>query len=136
MRYLSAANSISHALVNLLTVLAVMSGGVREILPFVRYISQFIDFEWSAIKAQDKGKGVVCAATWLMPAALVPRSWDFPDPPKTKDAVKAKTSSREGANNQGENFSMQIAPSPSLPAVVVTPPSAIKSNPESANPKK
>lgn len=25
---------------------------------------------------------MVCAATWLMPAALVARSWDFADPPR------------------------------------------------------
>lgn len=81
MRYLDNAKSISHALVNVLTALSALDAGVREILPFVRYISQFIDFRWSAIKNQDKGKGFVCAATWIMPAALVPQPWDFPDPP-------------------------------------------------------
>lgn len=80
-KYLANAKSISHAVVNFLTALSVMYNGVREILPFIRYISQFIDFEWNAIRAQDRGKGVVCAATWLMPAAMVPRPWDFPDPP-------------------------------------------------------
>ena len=49
---------------NVLTGLGVMYGGVREILPFVRYFSQYINFEFSTIKAQDRGKGVVCAATW------------------------------------------------------------------------
>jgi len=63
-----------------LTVLAAVNEGVREIIPFVRYISQFIEFEFSSIKAQDKGKGVVCAATWIMPAALIPRPWDFATP--------------------------------------------------------
>jgi hypothetical protein len=64
-----------------------VNNGVREILPFIRYIAQFIDFEFNAIKGQDKGDGVVCAATWylffsfkgssvsstsrIMPAALV-----------------------------------------------------------------
>ncbi|KAG8747171.1 hypothetical protein FRC10_002220 [Ceratobasidium sp. 414] len=81
MRYLGNAKSISGALLNFLTAFSLFSNGVREMLPFIRYISQFIDFEWSAIKAQDKGRGVVCAATWVMPAALVPRPWDFVDPP-------------------------------------------------------
>jgi hypothetical protein len=49
---------------NVLTALGVMYEGVREILPFVRYFSQFINFEFNAIKAQNKGKGVICAATW------------------------------------------------------------------------
>ena len=49
---------------NVLTALGVMYEGVREILPFVRYFSQYIDFEFNTIKAQDRGKGVICAATW------------------------------------------------------------------------
>lgn len=86
---------------NLLSALALVNSGVREILPFIRYISQFIDFEFDAIKGQDRGNGVICAATWsllfllaplrivshffnrIMPAALVPRPWDFPLPPPT-----------------------------------------------------
>lgn len=78
--------SISHALLNFLSAVAIINNGVREILPFIRYISQYVDFEWNAIKAQDRGRGVVCAATWyyfvafwmyadsmnrIMPAALV-----------------------------------------------------------------
>ncbi|KAI0032245.1 hypothetical protein K488DRAFT_14467, partial [Vararia minispora EC-137] len=78
MSYLDQAQSISHTMMNFLSALAVIYGGVREILPFVRYISQFVEWEFSAIKAQDLGKGVVCAATWIMPAAMVPRPWDFP----------------------------------------------------------
>ena len=38
--------------------------GVREILPFVRLFSFGIEYEWDAIKAQDHGKGVICASTW------------------------------------------------------------------------
>ncbi|KAG8692780.1 hypothetical protein FRC09_010963 [Ceratobasidium sp. 395] len=67
MRYLGAVNSISGALLNFLTAFSLFSNGVREMLPFIRYIAQFIDFEWNAIKAQDKGRGVVCAATWYVP---------------------------------------------------------------------
>jgi len=83
--YLSRAQSISGTVINFLTALGVMYEGVREILPFVRYFSQYIDFEFNAIKAQDRGEGVVCASTWIMPAAIVPRPWDFADPPKNLD---------------------------------------------------
>ncbi|TKA53702.1 hypothetical protein B0A53_03744 [Rhodotorula sp. CCFEE 5036] len=54
----------------------IAAGGAPELAPFVRYISSFLDLEWSAIKGQDRGNGVVLAATWLVPA-LVPRPWDF-----------------------------------------------------------
>ncbi|EKM80945.1 hypothetical protein AGABI1DRAFT_36737 [Agaricus bisporus var. burnettii JB137-S8] len=79
--YLSRTQSIAGAVMNFLTALSLVNNGVREILPIARYISRFIDFEFDQIKRQDKGKGVVCAATWVMPAALVPRPWDFSDPP-------------------------------------------------------
>ncbi|KAF7793836.1 hypothetical protein EIP86_004957 [Pleurotus ostreatoroseus] len=82
--YLSQAPSIVHSAINVLTALSVLDGGVREILPFVRYISSFIDTEFNIIKQEDQGKGVVCAATWLIPTALVPRPWDFPDAPVVK----------------------------------------------------
>jgi hypothetical protein len=51
---------------NFLSALALINNGVREILPFIRYISQYVDFEFNAIRGQDKGKGVVCAATWYV----------------------------------------------------------------------
>ncbi|OJT09317.1 hypothetical protein TRAPUB_14225 [Trametes pubescens] len=81
MKYLSNVPSIAHTAINFLTALAVANGGVSEILPFVRYISQYLDAEWRMIQQADQGQGVVCAATWIMPAALVPRAWDFPQPP-------------------------------------------------------
>ncbi|KAF8973294.1 hypothetical protein BDZ97DRAFT_1912846 [Flammula alnicola] len=91
--YLARGQSVSGALINFLSALALVNNGVREILPFVRYISQFVDFEFSTIKAQNKGRGVVCAATWIMPAALVPRPWDFPvsQAPTTKPGDESET---------------------------------------------
>jgi hypothetical protein len=95
--------SVSTTVVNFLSALSLINNGVREILPFIRYIAQFIDYEFNAIRGQNRGKGVVCAATWyvsfceraflrfsrqrrVMPAALVPRPWDFPDPPSPPTA--------------------------------------------------
>jgi hypothetical protein len=63
-RWKQRAQSISATIINFLTALGVMYEGVREILPFVRYFSQYIDFEFNSIKAQNHGKGVICAATW------------------------------------------------------------------------
>lgn len=44
--------------------MATVNNGVREILPFIRYISQFLEFEFNTIQGQNEGLGVVCAATW------------------------------------------------------------------------
>lgn len=105
--HLRAAASPGTTLLNLLTALSIVSPGVREILPFVRYISQFVQTEWRMIEAADKGKGVVCCATWIMPAALVPRPWDFPDPPPATIVVGP------GAN---------LAPTASRPTTVAATP--------------
>lgn len=78
--HLEAAESPGTTLLNLLTAISVLNEGVREILPFIRYIAQFVQTEWRLIERADDGKGVVCTATWLLPVALVPRAWDFPDP--------------------------------------------------------
>ena len=70
--YLGTAHNISGGFLNFLSTMAI-SGGVPELLPFIRYISMFVDTEFKAIQAQDKGKGVAIAAVWAFPMALVPR---------------------------------------------------------------
>lgn len=135
MKNLANGNSITHTVMNLLTALSLINGGVAEVLPFIRYISQFVDFEWSSIKAQDKGKGVVCAATWIMPAALVPRPWDFPDAPSpTKKDAKAVKKSGGGHESVGHDMPIPTQdqgqgpidnisiPPAILPSFVVSPP--------------
>lgn len=49
---LQKVKSISNTVVNFLTVFAFLNGGVREIMPFVRYAAQFIDLEWKNIVAK------------------------------------------------------------------------------------
>ncbi|THH06526.1 hypothetical protein EW145_g4029 [Phellinidium pouzarii] len=128
--HLNSVESISHEVVNFLTALSLMNDGVREILPFVRYISQFVDFEFKEINAQNKGKGAVCAATWIMPAAMVPRPWDFPDSSAPADEKKENPDVAE-APRTGEGVVEDINPmNPGLfPSLVVTPPSVIKPSP-------
>ncbi|CAO1634032.1 unnamed protein product [Parajaminaea phylloscopi] len=83
MSYLSTAHSVSGAFLNFLSTM-VVTGGVPELLPFVRYVSMAVDVEFKAIQNADRGQGVVLAATWVMPLALVPRPWDYAAaPPST-----------------------------------------------------
>ncbi|KAH9061361.1 hypothetical protein EDB87DRAFT_1560535 [Lactarius vividus] len=123
--YLGRVQSISSTVINFLTAMSVMYEGVREILPFVRYFSQYIDFEWNSIKAQDHGKGVICAATWIMPAAMVARPWDFPDPPK---GVEPPTQS---APSDAKAPETAPAPTPTAPGEKAAPTSPL-SPPEAA----
>ncbi|KAF6761299.1 hypothetical protein DFP72DRAFT_1003204 [Ephemerocybe angulata] len=110
--YLSRVQSITSAVVNFLSAMALVNNGVREILPFVRYIAQFIEFEFNTIKGQNRGKGVVCAATWIMPAALIPRPWDFPEGPPPP-AVVPEEPAEEG---EGEEVLPPLPPKPKSPA--------------------
>jgi len=112
MKYLSNAQSVAGTLVNFLTALSLVNGGARELLPFVRYISQFIDFEFNMIKRQDKGQGVVCASTWIMPAALVPRPWDFPPP---------EGDTKQRANKEQGRGALTFSPDSAEPASVPLP---------------
>jgi hypothetical protein len=68
---------------------------------------------------------VVCAATWVCPAALVPRPWDFPEPPPGQIAVLPKaTEPTTGptlafpGRQAGNVFRPNSTP---LPPVIITP---------------
>jgi hypothetical protein len=99
LEYLSTVKSISNAAVNFLTALSMINQGVREIVPFVRYISQYLDFEFGVIQKQNQGRGVVCAATWIMPAAMIPRPWDFPVPPDEVSGTKRVEEASNGSSD-------------------------------------
>ena len=88
MAYLGTAHSVSGAFLSFLQTMAV-GGGVPELLPFIKYISTFMEVEYKAIQAQDQGHGVCIAGTWFMPLALVPRPWDYPlDGPAATPSIK------------------------------------------------
>ncbi|PWN48085.1 hypothetical protein IE53DRAFT_370910 [Violaceomyces palustris] len=103
MAYLNTAHSVSGAFLSFLQTM-VVSGGVPELLPFVKYISMYMDVEFKAIQAQDKGTGVVVAATWFMPLALVPRPWDYPLTPPPEPAPTLPNPPPPPASQATENL--------------------------------
>ncbi|KAF9241595.1 hypothetical protein BU15DRAFT_44762 [Melanogaster broomeanus] len=57
---------------------------LRRLVPYLGYIGGFIAWSWSAIKSFDKGNvvvgyGVVLTATWLLPFAVIPGTWEVDD---------------------------------------------------------
>ncbi|KAG2043447.1 hypothetical protein BDR03DRAFT_886995 [Suillus americanus] len=54
---------------------------LRRLVPYLGYIGGFIAWSWSAVKVFDKGYGVVLTATWLLPIALIPGTWEATDFP-------------------------------------------------------
>ncbi|KAF7980747.1 hypothetical protein HWV62_36775 [Athelia sp. TMB] len=56
---------------------------VKRLGPYLGYIGSGIAWGWAGIKAFDKGNGVILTATWLLPVALIPGTWEdgMFDPP-------------------------------------------------------
>jgi len=52
---------------------------LKTLSPIVGYVGVFIAWSWDRVKSLDKGNGVVLTATWLLPVALLPMSWDPDD---------------------------------------------------------
>ncbi|KAG6907653.1 hypothetical protein DXG01_007857 [Tephrocybe rancida] len=131
LKNLAKAKSVAGTVVNFLTALSLINDGVREILPFVRYIAQFIDFEFNTIQTQDKGMGVICASTWIMPAALVPRPWDFAPPPPPGTLPPPPPSSAVVAPKPDSEQSVPPPPAPS-PSMSTSP--VVSSEPHPVTP--
>ncbi|KAF8955073.1 hypothetical protein BGZ46_002743 [Entomortierella lignicola] len=75
--------------------------GLSALVPIAKIISAWVSYQWTVIKAEDRGKGVVISAIWILPVALASRSWDNrvydDDPPsvpplRTKKSAKSKFS--------------------------------------------
>ncbi|KAG0267696.1 hypothetical protein BG011_000007 [Mortierella polycephala] len=73
---IASAQDVSTAFLSFLGSVGLM---VPAIIPFLGYIAAYVGLEFAVIKAQNEGKGVILASTWLVPVALVPRAWDVPD---------------------------------------------------------
>ncbi|KAG0200688.1 hypothetical protein BGX28_006319 [Mortierella sp. GBA30] len=73
---IASAQDVSSAFLGFLGSVGLM---VPAIVPFLGYIAAYVGLEFAVIKAQNEGKGVILASTWLVPVALVPRAWDVPE---------------------------------------------------------
>ena len=109
--YLGTAHSVSGAFLSFLQTMAV-GGGVPELLPFIKYISMFMEVEYKAIQAQDQGHGVCIAGTWFMPLALVPRPWDYPLDGPSAETPAQGTKSFSAMPAAMADVEPAIAPSP------------------------
>jgi hypothetical protein len=75
----------------------------KRFLPYVGYVGGAIAWSWSTVKGYDKGalpsastlfkmahphagNGVVMSATWVLPLAVLPSTWDVSKYPKAAPA--------------------------------------------------
>lgn len=55
---------------------------MKSLVPYLGYIGGFVAWSWGAIKGFDVGFGVTLTATWLLPIALIPGTWQEKDVPQ------------------------------------------------------
>ncbi|KAI9455904.1 hypothetical protein BJY52DRAFT_1278009 [Lactarius psammicola] len=48
----------------------------QRLVPYLGYVGVFVTRSWGAMKSFDKGHGIVLTATWLLPVALIPGTWE------------------------------------------------------------
>ena len=78
MRRIDQAATSAQAVVGFLQTIAIIA---PVIYPFIGIVAAYVQLEYTVIKSQDQGQGVILAAVWPLPVVFFPRSWDVvPDP--------------------------------------------------------
>ncbi|GLB44968.1 hypothetical protein LshimejAT787_1900460 [Lyophyllum shimeji] len=111
---------------------------LQTLVPYVGYIGTFISWSWGTIKSYDTGYGVILTATWLLPVALIPGTWearDFPppSPPEQTPSPLPAPSSPPPASPPPAPAPTTPAPAPPSPLPLPPPPPA-PSPPTSTSP--
>ncbi|KAI0315660.1 hypothetical protein OF83DRAFT_1130888 [Amylostereum chailletii] len=65
----------------------------QRLVPYLGYIGAFVAWSWGAMKSFDKGYGIVLTATWILPVALIPGTWE---------ATEAIFPPQEPSNERGD----------------------------------
>jgi len=55
----------------------------RRLVPYLGYVGGFVAWSWGTMKSFDKGHGIVLTATWLLPVALIPGTWEPNEVPES-----------------------------------------------------
>ncbi|KAL0066405.1 hypothetical protein AAF712_006447 [Marasmius tenuissimus] len=64
---------------------------LQKLVPYLGYIGSLITWSWDAVKSFDTGHGIILSATWLLPVALIPGTWeDYDFPAQSEDPVQSK----------------------------------------------
>lgn len=72
---------------------------LKRMSPFLGYIGAFVAWSWSRVQSKDEGQGVVLTATWLLPIAILPATWDYDVHGRPRDFAAVdprKTSTQAG----------------------------------------
>ena len=102
---------------------------IKSLVPYLGYIGGFVAWSWSAIKGFDIGNGVTLTATWLLPIALIPGTWENADVPKPTDPSTSPTPAPSTPSTGATNPTTPGTSDPSAPSN--NPPTTPSTNPTS-----
>jgi hypothetical protein len=89
---------------------------LKKLSPVVGYVGVFIAWSWDRVRACDQGNGVVLTATWLLPVALLPMTWDAGDiygprpPPKPEDMPGPQATGKDDKPSEQAAASTEAPP--------------------------
>ena len=83
---------------------------VKSLVPYVGYIGGFVAWSWGELKSFDVGYGVTLTATWLLPIALIPGTWEKEDVPVPPAATPPDGSAPSSSRPRHDHGSSSRAP--------------------------
>ncbi|OSD06029.1 hypothetical protein PYCCODRAFT_1464712 [Trametes coccinea BRFM310] len=89
---------------------------VRSLVPYLGYIGGFVAWSWGAIRGFDIGNGVTLTATWLLPIALIPGTWENSDVPQQPGSGEPSSGSGASSPAPGDLSTLPSGSSPSAPS--------------------
>ena len=109
---------------------------VKSLAPYLAYIGGFIAWSWSEIQSFDIGNGVTLTATWLLPIALIPGTWENEDVPTPAPTTPPATtpSSSDPTDSTPPATGQPSATPPTAPSTEPTAPTAPSTEPTSPEP--
>ncbi|KAI0651661.1 hypothetical protein C8Q79DRAFT_922350 [Trametes meyenii] len=88
---------------------------VKSLVPYLGYIGGFVAWSWGAIKGFDNGNGVTLTATWLLPIALIPGTWEDDDVPQPQPQPQPPAAGDPASNPSPPSSDDPPAPGPGSP---------------------
>lgn len=82
----------------------------QRLVPYLGYIGGFVAWSWGAMKSFDKGHGIVLTATWLLPVALIPGTWDANEDPDASPPARRSLDATARSPPEASTSSSNSAP--------------------------
>ncbi|KAF8069871.1 hypothetical protein FPV67DRAFT_1779390 [Lyophyllum atratum] len=89
---------------------------LQTLIPYVGYIGTFISWSWGTIKSYDTGHGVILTATWLLPVALIPGTWQAEEFPPASPPEQGPTPLPPTSPPPVSSPSLPTSPTPAPPS--------------------